>query len=122
MENQIPTATEITELSNGGHSARINGGPIQSGFREGTDASGRGYAAIMQAIEDGAEVTPYVPHVDAYAELRRPLYSPTGDQLDIIWKQLNQLRLEGNPLIQEADDELGKILAIKKLHPKEEEV
>ena len=69
MKTTLPTATEITELEDGRHSARINGGAIESGFREGTDASGRGYAAIMQAIEDGAEVTPYVPHVDSPLDL-----------------------------------------------------
>ena len=82
MENQIPTATEITELANNTYAARIDGGPIESGFREGTDASGRGYAAIMQAIEDGAEVTPYVPHVDTPEDLLAQLDNMVSRDLE----------------------------------------
>ena len=47
-------------------------------------------------------------------------YHPMGDQLDVIWKQFNHMRLEGTPLIQEADDMLGAILATKKKHPIED--
>ena len=54
-----------------------------------------------------------------YVELRREEYPVTGDQLDVIWKQFNQLRLNGTPLIQEADDMLGDILATKSKYPKE---
>jgi len=55
-----------------------------------------------------------------YAELRRQDYPPDGDQLDALWKQHNQDRLGGKPLIQEVDDMLGTILAVKAAHPKPE--
>ncbi len=51
-------------------------------------------------------------------EARRKAYPPIGDQLDAIWKQLNQDRLGGKALIQEADDRLGEILGVKAAHPK----
>lgn len=50
----------------------------------------------------------------AYIEHRKADYPPDGDQLDVIWKQFNQMRLNGIPLIQEADDMLGDILNTKK--------
>ena len=50
---------------------------------------------------------------------RAEAYPVIGDQLDVLWKQFNQLRLDGQPLIQEADDMLGAILAVKANHPKE---
>ena len=58
--------------------------------------------------------------IPTYADLRKKEYPMLGDQLDVIWKQFNQLRLSGTPLIQEADDMLGDILAIKKEYPKPE--
>jgi len=78
------------------------------------------YGPSLQAhLDAGKDVEPYVKREPTYDEKRRDKYSPIGDQLDTIWKQFNQMRLEGTPLIQEADDELGKILAIKKEHPKD---
>lgn len=53
-----------------------------------------------------------------YKEKRRQEYPPIGDQLDVVWKQFNQMRLDGTTLIQDADDMLGDILATKKRHKK----
>lgn len=53
-----------------------------------------------------------------YKEKRREEYPDYGDQLDAIWKQLNKMRLDGQDLVQDADDILGKILAVKAKHPK----
>ena len=55
-----------------------------------------------------------------YDELRRREYPAMGEQLDTIWKQFNQMRLDGIPMIQQADDMLGQILAVKNKHPKPE--
>lgn len=49
---------------------------------------------------------------------RKQQYPNTGDQLDAIWKQLNQDRLNGKNLIQEADDRLNEVLAVKARNPK----
>ena len=61
------------------------------------------------------EAPPVPPDVDA---LRRRAYPQIGDQLDAIWKQLNQDRLGGKALIQEADDVLNAVLAVKAKCPK----
>ena len=53
-----------------------------------------------------------------YKDERRVAYPSIGDQLDAIWKQLNQDRLGGKELIQEVDDRLNEILAVKATHPK----
>jgi hypothetical protein len=45
-------------------------------------------------------------------------YPDIGDQLDAIWKQLNYDRMQGRQLIQEADDRLNEVLAVKARHPK----
>lgn len=58
---------------------------------------------------------------EEYIYNRRSEYPPIGDQLDAIWKQLNQDRLGGDQLIQEVDDMLGKILAVKNKYPKPEQ-
>lgn len=53
--------------------------------------------------------------------VRRGAYNesigPAGDQLDIILKQFNKLRMEGTPMIQEMDDLIGGWLSIKASHP-----
>ena len=55
----------------------------------------------------------------SYKELRKRDYPPMGDQLDAIWKALNQMRMDNAiNLPQDADDTLGKILSIKKKYPK----
>ena len=47
-------------------------------------------------------------------------YPDIGDQLDAIWKQLIQDRLNGHAMIQEVDDLIGQINAVKAAHPKPE--
>ena len=56
----------------------------------------------------------------AYRDARRDAYPPIGDQLDSIWKELNYRRLQGEDLVQDADDMLGAVLAVKSAHPKPE--
>ena len=53
-----------------------------------------------------------------YKEDRKPGLPIIGDQLDVIWKQFNQMRLNGQPLIPEADDMLDNILSNKDKYPK----
>lgn len=53
----------------------------------------------------------------AVREMRRVSYPALGDQLDALMKQLNQDRLAGKALIQEADDWLNACLAVKAAHP-----
>lgn len=57
---------------------------------------------------------------DSYVDLRADEYPFIGDQLDAIWKILNQWRLEGKELPQDGDNMLNAILAVKKKHPKPE--
>lgn len=100
-------------------SAEING-KIVSGLIAGMDGlNGRRFSAIQKAIDEGAAVEPFVPYVPTYAEKRQREYPKIGDQLDAIWKQLNQDRLNGKDLIAEADSLLGDVLAIKAKYPKE---
>ena len=54
-----------------------------------------------------------------YAAMRRRRYPSEGDQLDAIWKQLNQDRMSGKDLVHDADVQLNAILAVKAAHPKE---
>lgn len=49
---------------------------------------------------------------------RRGEYPPIPDQIDALWKQFNQDRLNGKDLIQEADTLLNRILAVKEKYPK----
>jgi hypothetical protein len=55
-----------------------------------------------------------------YISDRRIAYPNIGDQLDAIWKQLIQDRLNGHAMIQEVDDLIGQINAVKAAHPKPE--
>ncbi len=48
---------------------------------------------------------------------RQVEYPDIGDQLDTIMKQFNQLRLSGQPMIQEMDDLIGECLAVKSRNP-----
>jgi hypothetical protein len=51
-----------------------------------------------------------------YQEKRKPLYEKDysdGDVKDIIMKQFNYMRMNGQDLIQEADDWVGSCLAVK---------
>lgn len=53
-----------------------------------------------------------------YRRDRAREYPPVGDQLDAIWKALNQLRMQGTDLPADTDHVLGEILAVKKRYPK----
>ena len=55
---------------------------------------------------------------ETYADKRARDYPPLPDQFDVMWKQFNQDRLGGQALIQEADDMLGAILAVKAKYPR----
>lgn len=63
----------------------------------------------------------WVSDPEAYRRKRAAEYPPVGDQLDAIWKQLSymQMNLETN-LVVEADDIMGKWLAVKRKYPKPE--
>jgi hypothetical protein len=78
----------------------------------------KGYTAVMPAVEPEQERPTELDEPQTYYEKRRQEYPAITDQLDTIWKQLNHMRMEGVPLIQEADDMLGDILAVKKKYPK----
>lgn len=47
-------------------------------------------------------------------QARAAAYPPIADQLDAIWKHLAWRRLEGDALAQQADDMLGRVLAVKR--------
>ncbi len=67
-------------------------------------------------------VMPPLPEL-SHSELRvsgTPQYQPIGEQLDAIWKHINQQRLDGVKLPQETDDALNHVLRVKKTHPKKE--
>ena len=76
--------------------------------------------ALAEWEAEGNTIEPYVEPEKGYEELRRGEYPPMGDQFDAIWKQLNQDRLNGKELIQPADDELNRVLAVKAKYPKPE--
>tara|TARA_R100001530_G_scaffold34311_1_gene26797 strand:- start:4 stop:354 length:351 start_codon:yes stop_codon:yes gene_type:complete len=78
------------------------------------------YKEILEWVAEGNTIEPYVGPERGYEELRRGEYPPMGDQFDAIWKQLNQDRLNGKELIQPADDELNRVLAVKAKYPKPE--
>ena len=73
--------------------------------------------SVRKAIDDGAEVTPFVP---SYQEQRAKAYPAIGDQLDAIIKELNYRRMNGENLIAEMDSIVGLCLAVKKDYPKPE--
>ncbi len=57
-----------------------------------------------------------------YQRDRAEEYPAIGEQLDAIWKELNQRRLNGEQLTPEADAMLGKILNVKEENPKPEKL
>jgi len=71
--------------------------------------------AALLAVWSAIEAALALEGID---EARRQAYPAIGDQLDAIWKQFNQDRLDGKAMIQETDDLLGQILAVKAAHPK----
>jgi hypothetical protein len=84
---------------------------------------------LTKAAEAAAEAARQAVNGPSYRQRRAAAYAATlgrepgqmnamGDCLDVILKQFNQLRLDGTPMIQEMDDLLGKVLAIKAKFPK----
>lgn len=71
--------------------------------------------AEKDALEKGVKAD---EKARSYIERRAEDYPNIGDQLDAIWKTLNQWRLEGKELPQDGDDMLNAVLAVKKKHPK----
>jgi len=61
---------------------------------------------------------PPVPPVPTYQELRKAEYPPEGGQLDVIWKQFEQMRTDGTVLLSETDAMLTKIKTVKSKYPK----
>lgn len=64
--------------------------------------------------------TEYDAHISAtaYIEKRLDAYPNIGDQLDAVWKQLNQDRLNGHAMIQQVDDMIASVLKVKSDNPK----
>ena len=110
MDIPITPATNVKCENEEGtqFSATVNG-THHSGICEG----GSEWPNVQKAIDDGAVVTPYVAHVDTYAESRIKEYPKVGDQLDAIWKQLNTMELTAETKIV-ADE----IQAVKDRWPK----
>lgn len=95
------------------------GGFLVNGVYGVPDDPGNSDRQHIQAwIDAGGAIEPADIVVPDYRRLREREYPKVGDQLDVLWKQFNQLRLDGQPLIQEADDMLGSILATKAKYPK----
>ena len=76
-------------------------------------------AIAARATADKAELDAYVAN-EKYKADRQRAYNPIGDQLDAIWKQLNQDRLNGKDLIADADAQLSDWLSVKAQFPKPE--
>jgi hypothetical protein len=96
-----------------------NGGFVINGiFHVPSNEANAHFRLAGKWIAEGNTPDPFVaPGID-YREKRRRAYPGFGDQLDVIWKQFNRMRLNGENLIQEAGDILGSILATKAKHPK----
>lgn len=54
----------------------------------------------------------------AYRHARRREYPPIGDQLDVLWRQLEAERAAGRALDPAADAMLDQVQAVKARHPK----
>lgn len=79
---------------------------------------------IDDRITDVSEMIHGGNSQDDYIKSRQDAYFQRysiGDQLDVIMKQFNQLRLNGTPLIQEVDDWVNYCLQVKKMYPKTDE-
>ena len=61
-------------------------------------------------VEHATEVSPSYDDEAKTAILQE---FPVDKQLDAIWEQFNQMRLQGQPLIQQVDDMLGGIKGVK---------
>lgn len=90
------------------------------GYVECGDDVGIGWAYDSKAQKFAAPVVEAADNRD-YKEKRAAEYPAIGDQLDAIWKELNYRRLNGEQLVQDADDMLGQILAVKNKYPGDEQ-
>ena len=81
-----------------------------------------GVANLPANAELQSALDAYAAHVSAtaYRGKRAAEYPVIGDQLDAIWKELNARRINGENLVQDADDMLDAVLAVKRAHPKPE--
>jgi hypothetical protein len=75
---------------------------------------------IPSQSDQDAWTAEYEAHVAAtsYKDVRRTAYPDIGDQLDALMKQLNYDRTQGRELIQDMDDVLGLVLAVKAKYKK----
>lgn len=75
---------------------------------------------VSVAIPSESDINAQIAIIEAneYQADRQATYPAIGDQLDAIWKQLIQDRLNGHAMIQEVDDLIGQINAVKAAHPK----
>ena len=71
--------------------------------------------AGIDAIAD--EYSGYLQSI-AYKEKRKKEYPDIGDQLDVIWKAFNRLKMEGIAIGIDADGMISSISAIKTKYPK----
>lgn len=55
----------------------------------------------------------------SYRLQRLQAYPPVGEQLDVLWKIINQMRLNKVDLPEECDRMLNRILAVKRGIPKD---
>ena len=99
------TDAEIQGYFDGKYAAALSGVTEAKATQEQKDAA---EAVVLEAIAAFAALPE-----PGYEAKRQNEYPPIGDQLDMLWKQLNQDRLGGKSLIQEADDMLNAILAVK---------
>ena len=77
-------------------------------------------ASIGMSVVDGVLVIPEPEPVleSTYQEKRRAEYPVTGDQLDVIWKEFENMRNQDVNLLEETEKMLTKIKNVKKKHVK----
>lgn len=74
-------------------------------------------ARDVEEANEAAKTADYIAN-HKYKNDRAKDYPPIGDQLDALMKQYNADRLGGKALIQDMDDVLGLVLAVKAANPK----
>lgn len=97
-----------------------NGGVDSRVYRDGVlFVEGVTQEALQQALDNYDDDSEGLGATE-YARLRKAEYPDIGDQLDALWKHLNYRRMEGENLVQDADDILNRILAVKNKYQKPE--